>query len=119
MSRPFPEVLRDLAGGEIAADLDKRLAECVEAVLAHHGVAQLTLTLKVKPNSQHTVEIDPAIKTKLPEPARARTMMFVDEHFGLRREDPRQQKLELRQVETPGGAPKRVNPEETADAQQA
>lgn len=112
MSRPYVEVLRDLAGGEICAALDRRLADCVEAVLEHRGVGEIALTLKLKPNGEHTVEIVPAIKTKLPEPLRPRTMMFVDAHFGLRREDPRQETLPLRQVETPAGAPKRLNREE-------
>lgn len=119
MSRPFTEVLRDLAGGEICTTLDRHLIDATAAVLENRGTAKLTLELTIKPNSQHSVEIVPAIKAKLPEPPRARTMMFVDEHFGLRREDPRQEPLPLRQVETPGGEPRRLNQEDTEDAKQA
>lgn len=96
--RPFAAVLADLDNGQLVDALEARLADVIEAVIKNRGAGRLALELAVKPNGDTQVTIDPAIKTKLPEPERSCTFMFVDDEFGLCRRDPRQPELELRSI---------------------
>ncbi len=96
--RPFAAVLADLDAGQLVDALEDRLAQVIEAVVVNCNTGKLTLDLTVKPNGKTQVTIDSAIKTKLPEPERSTTHMFVDDEYGLCRRDPRQSEMELRRV---------------------
>lgn len=96
--RPFADILRDLAGGTTYDDLGVRLAEVVEAVMECRKSGELSIKLKIKPNGEHSVIITDEVKTKVPEKARGETVFYAMAGGSLVREDPRQEKLPLRQV---------------------
>jgi hypothetical protein len=98
MSRPFVEVLADLEGGMVASDLTSALGDLTSQVMAVRKPGYMDLKIYVSPNGETSLEVRAAIKVNAPEPARERTILFADEHGGLRRENPRQMKLPLREV---------------------
>ncbi len=98
MSRPFLEVLADLEAGRTAEDLTSALTELTSQVMACRKGGHMDLKIHVSPNGETSVEVRATIKVNAPEPARERTIMFADEYGGLRRENPRQHALPLREV---------------------
>lgn len=101
MSRPFIDVLSELEGGTVAADLTSAMTELTSQVMSVRKGGTLDLKLHVSPNGETSLEVRATIKVNAPEPARARTILFADEFGGLRREDPRQARLPLREVAQP------------------
>jgi hypothetical protein len=99
MSKLFTDTLADL--GALPDELTAALQLVVEAVVSARKNGSITLTLKIKPNGEHGVEIEDEVKFKAPAPARAKKFMFVTEDFSLIRNDPRQAKLPLREVGEP------------------
>lgn len=98
MGRQFADILGDLEGGQVVADLTTELNDLTSQVMALRKAGVLDLKIHVLPNGENSVEVRCVITSKAPEPARERTIMFADEHGGLRRENPRQMKLGLREV---------------------
>jgi hypothetical protein len=98
MSRPFIEVLAELEGGMVGSDLTSALGELTSQVMAVRKPGHMDLKIHVSPNGETSVEVRAVIKVNAPEPARERTILFADEFGGLRRENPRQMKLPLRDV---------------------
>jgi hypothetical protein len=98
MARAFADVLRDLTGGQTYEELGSALTEIVDAVMQTRRSGSLTLTLKIKSNGDSSVIITDDVKTKLPQPIRGETIFFTQAGGNLLREDPRQEKLPLRQV---------------------
>ncbi len=95
----FVYTLNQLRYGAVADELSERLAECVQRAGETGKQAKLTLTLTIKPSGgQGQYEIRDQIKTVLPELDKGLTLMFGTPEGDLTREDPRQQKLELRKV---------------------
>jgi hypothetical protein len=101
MSRPFVEVLSDLEGGRLLEDLNSGLTELVSQVMAIRKGGTMTLKIGVLPNGETSVEVRAKMDVNAPEPARESTIMFADDASGLRRENPRQMKLPLREVQQP------------------
>jgi hypothetical protein len=101
MSRPFIDVLAELEAGRTVEDLTSALTELTSQVMAVRKGGYLDLKISVSPNGETSVELRAAIKVNAPEPARERTIMFADEFGGLRRENPRQHALPLREVNRP------------------
>ena len=108
MARQFTDVIGDLAGGEIASELTAALADVVAAVNETRKVGSLTLSIKVRPNSDSTVMVTTDIKAKAPEPPRGDTLFFTTTDGSLRRDDPKQRDLPLREVAEPDGEAKEV-----------
>lgn len=98
MSRPFADVVRDLAGGRIYEDLGTQLSETVSAVLETGKVGELSLKLTIKPNSEGSVLVTAAVKQKIPEPTLGSTLFFATTTGSLLRNDPRQTEMQLREV---------------------
>ena len=98
MSRPFTDVLAELEAGRTAEDLTSALTELTSQVMAVRKGGSLTLKIVVSPNGETSLEVRADIKVNAPEPPRERTILFADEFGGLRRENPRQHKLPLREV---------------------
>lgn len=98
MARQFTDVLGDLSGGSVADELTAALAEVVAGVRETRKVGSLTLAIKVRPNGEDTVMVTSEIKPKIPEPARGDTLFFTTTDGSLRRDDPQQHKLPLRDV---------------------
>lgn len=99
MGRPFADVLRDLAGGKTYEEAGSELANVVQAVMETGKVGSLTLTLKIKPNGEHSVIMTDSITARVPQGNRGETLFYATSGGSLVREDPRQEKLPLRQVE--------------------
>lgn len=106
-SRPdlFSHVLSQLRYGASQQELSEQLAQCVERARETGKVAEITLKIKIKPqgNSGQYILLD-EVKTKVPEPVKEQTIMFGTPEGNLTREDPRQQKLPLRDVSAAGTA---------------
>jgi hypothetical protein len=98
MSRPFADVVRDLAGGKIYEDLGTQLGEIVSAVLETGKAGALSLSLSIKPNSEGSVLVTAAVKQKIPEPTTGSTLFFATTTGSLLRNDPRQGEMNLRDV---------------------
>lgn len=98
MSRPFTDVLADLEGGRLLEDLSSGMTELVSQVMALRKAGNMTLKINVTPNGETSVDVRAKIDVNAPEPTRESTIMFADESSGLRRENPRQFKLPLREV---------------------
>jgi len=108
MSRPFIEVLADIEGGRLLEDLTSGLTELVSQVIAVRKGGVMTLKIGVSPNGETSVEVRAKVDINAPEPPRERTIMFADEFGGLRRHNPRQMHLPLREI---SAAPLRDVPE--------
>lgn len=98
MSRPFADVVRELAGGTVYEDLTTQLGEVVTAVLDTGKVGELSLKLSIKPNGEGSVRVLSDIKQKVPAPTRGETLFFATTTGSLIRNDPRQPELPLREV---------------------
>ena len=96
--RPITDVLGDLDRGSVFKNLNEQLAAVVAGVKITGKAGELSLKLKIKPNGEHQVEITDEIKAKIPEPSRAKTLMFIAEDNSLIRTDPRQTTLPLKTV---------------------
>jgi hypothetical protein len=109
MSRPFADVLRDLAGGQAYETLTLELAHVVQEVIKTQKAGALSLTLNITANGPGSVQIAESIKSKVPELPKGKTLFFATEAGTLTRDDPRQEKLNLRDVSEPrGGALREV-----------
>lgn len=96
--RPFNDWLNDQRRGSTHEDLSKALNDVVAGVVEHGKAGELALKIKVKPGGDGTVSVTDELVVKVPEPNRAASMYFVDDEANLHREDPRQTKLDLREV---------------------
>ncbi len=90
--------LNELAYGAAAVDGSEKLAEAVDAARTTGKTATLTIELKIKPMGRETGQYEIAHKfgQKLPKLDVGSTIMFGTPEGNLQREDPRQQKLDLR-----------------------
>lgn len=98
MTRAIADVLGDLNRGCTYAELNEALAAVVAGVKATGKSGTLVFKLKISPNGKDAVEIEDEITTKMPAPARPKTLMFIDADNSLRRTDPRQKDLPLSTV---------------------
>lgn len=102
-ARPFLDTLIALRFGKLHDELTEALNELTNACTETGKGGTLTLSIKLKPGRAGQVEILDDVKTKLPSFERGSTLMFSTPDGNLQRDDPRQQKLELRSVEGPTG----------------
>jgi hypothetical protein len=77
--------------------LDKDFRAVVAAVEEHKKSGSYTLTIALKPNGGKVI-VATSGKPKLPTPTIEATVRWFDKDGGLADEDPRQQKLPLRNV---------------------
>ena len=101
MSRPdlATHVLNNLRYGQTQSEMSEALAEAVERARETGKQATVTLVITIKPqgNSGQYFLTD-EVKQKLPSLPKAQTIMFGTPEGNLLRDDPRQQKLPLRDV---------------------
>lgn len=98
MARQFADVIRDLAGGRTYDELTAALAEVTAAVMETRKVGSITLQIKIKPSGENSVLVTDTIKSVVPEKSRGETVFFTLADGSLRRDDPRQEDLPLREV---------------------
>lgn len=93
----FTSVINVLRRGLALAELSDALAEAVERARDTGKQASVTLKITVKPqgrDGQYAVIDD--ITSKLPKEEKAPTLMFGTPDGNLQRDDPKQQKMDLR-----------------------
>lgn len=113
----FRHLLSNLRYGACEAELTDAIAEATRAAQDTGKKATITLTIEIKPRPHGgQYVIADTIKTKLPELPREETIMFGTPDGNLVREDPRQQKLPLRDVAAPAAATTEIRSTETAPA---
>lgn len=100
----FVQMLAKMRRGQSAEELSEKLLEAQERCKQTGKVAEITYKVKIKPEKgmPGMFMMTDDIKSRLPEFDRGASVMFEDANLQLQLEDPRQQKMELRQVdETP------------------
>lgn len=103
MSREFTDVLRDLNGGKFTAELTEQLAELVASAVATGKKASISVKLTLLPGkgASKVITIEHDFTVKSPEFERPADYMFVGPGGSLVRDNPDQQKLDLRDVKAP------------------
>lgn len=102
-SRPFMDFLREHRNGATHDELSDQLNELVAAVGTERKAGSLTLKISIKPGNvgEGSVMVADEIKLVAPKPTKSSSMFFITPENNLIREDPRQKKLDLREV-SPG-----------------
>ncbi len=108
--RSFSVLLQHIDDGALHAELSETLQSLAKQLEAHSsrfetkakGTLALTLTLVVSPNGTCAVVAD--VKSKAPKAPRAGSVMWLTKESNLSPENPRQQKLGLREVSGPSTA---------------
>jgi hypothetical protein len=81
-------------------ELTAAVYEIIEAVMETRKPGRLKLTLAFAPTGKGTVVVAADYDTTVPEHDRDQTTFFVGDDYSLQRDDPRQHRLPLREVET-------------------
>jgi hypothetical protein len=106
--RLFADVLRDMRGGLSHEELSTALQQLVRQCCETGRGGEITYTLSIKPTkSAEAVEIADKIGLKEPRNERGSSLFFVTSGFDLTRNNPRQERLDLREVPAPA-APRDV-----------
>lgn len=97
----FSQMLAKMRRGQSAEELSEKLLEAQEACKETGKQAVLTYRVKIKPEKgmPGMYMLTDEIKAQLPELDRGASVMFEDANLQLQLEDPRQQKMDLRQVD--------------------
>jgi hypothetical protein len=100
-SRPFLDFLREHRGGVTHDELSDALQELVAAVTAEGKGGTLTFKIKVKPAGKSgALEVTDEVKVTAPAQTRSASIFYASPENNLIREDPKQIKLDLRQIPT-------------------
>lgn len=97
----FTVMLAKIRRGQTLEELSEVLAEAQDRCKETGKMAEITLKVKIKPEKgmPGMYMITDEIKKRLPEFDRGASVMFEDANMQLQLEDPRQQKMDLREVE--------------------
>jgi hypothetical protein len=98
--RPITDTLRLLDGGAFMDRCSDELATLVKAVEATGKTGKLSITLDLKTVGNGAVQISPKVNAAVPEPKPDTTLLWATVEGNLVVDNPSQQKLDLRQVET-------------------
>lgn len=93
------DVLANLANGMAAERVDEQLAQVVAAVQDTGKPGKITLAITIKRTGSNAITAKPKVTSSCPEHDMGNTTFFVDAQHNLSREDPRQHKLALRDLE--------------------
>ena len=96
----FKQALALLRHGAAEDEVNDLLTQCLQATNDTGKQSTLTIKLTIKPNGHGVVKVLEDIKATIPKYDREATVLFTDKNNQLVREDPRQQRLDLRQLET-------------------
>lgn len=99
----FIELVRDLNRGTTGEELSEQLSELQQRCKETGKAGELTLKIKIKPErgADGMFQVTDDIKCKLPDFDRPSTIMYEHGDMQLRREDPKQIKMELREIQEP------------------
>lgn len=98
--RPITDTLRLLDGGAFMDRCSEELAALVKAVETTGKTGKLTVTLDLKTVGNGAIQITPKVSAAVPEPKPDTTLLWSTVEGNLVTENPRQQKLDLREVNT-------------------
>lgn len=104
-NRPFFDTARDIRRGQFLEDCADELNRVVAAVEETGKPAKLTIEIAIKPaggKAQGAIILSDRIKAKLPELPAGDTILFVTPENNLVATDPRQNKLDLKEVPPAG-----------------
>lgn len=119
--RGFSVLLQQIDDGSLHAELSETTQKLITELTNQadrYGTktkGSLTVTLAFTANTKGNVEVVSEVKTKTPKEKRMPTVMFVTPGGNLSPENPRQQRLPLREVPAAVAAPRDV----AVDAQPA
>lgn len=108
--RPIHETLARLQGGLFLDACSEKLAEAVRAVDETGKSGKLTITLDLK-KSSGAIEIVANVTNKAPEPKPDSDLLWPTVEGNLTVDNPRQGKLDLRQVDSKPAEIRSVDPE--------
>jgi len=91
----FHNTLDLIRYGELSDELDDKFAQLVQKVEDTGKAGEITLKIKVKKGSANQLEITDNVSVKLPQPARASTLVFALPEGGVTRTDPRQASIDF------------------------
>lgn len=106
-ARSFANALRMIGDGDLHDDAGAKLRELLAECSAYterfesDGKGTLTLTISVKTHANGSVAVTGEVKTKAPSKPKAGSTFWLTRGNNLTADNPRQQKLPLREV--PGG----------------
>lgn len=108
----YAATLNQLRNGGAALEASELLSECVNIARETGKAAELTVTIKIKPDGRDSGQyfLEEKIVAKLPKPERGKTLFFGTPEGNLTRENPRQQSLELKSVDDPKPALRNAEP---------
>ncbi|KQY83723.1 hypothetical protein [Pelomonas sp. Root1444] len=98
--RPITDTLRLLDGGAFMDRCSDELAALVKAVEGTGKSGKLSITLALKTVGNGAVQITPTVAAAVPEPKPDTTLLWATVEGNLVVDNPAQQKLDLRQVDT-------------------
>ena len=99
MSTPITDTLRRLAGGTLVDEADEKLAALVQGVQATGKPGSITIKLSLKQVGGGAMSASGKITAAIPADVPPITLLFPTPEGALLTEDPKQKKLDLRQVE--------------------
>lgn len=100
-ARPITDVLRKVAGGVLLDRTSDQFADLVRTIDASGGSGTLTLTLTVKKASRGgAMLVTGKCATKKPADDPLEAMLYATPEGNLVADDPRQEKLDLKSVES-------------------
>lgn len=103
MARPITDTLRLLDEGAFLDRCSTMLAKLVQGVEETGKPGKLQMTLSLKRSAKGALLITPDVTTKVPEPKLEPTMLWATPEGSLTESNPKQQKLDLRQVDPETG----------------
>lgn len=107
--KPLTDVMGEIEAGRFLDEATEASYNIIAAVMDTRKVGTLKIELTFTPTGKGTVNVDAALKIKLPEHDRPSTTFFVGKDYSLLRRDPSQPDLPLREVERPDNEPIKVN----------
>lgn len=103
MARPITDTLRLLDEGAFLDKCSEQLAALVRGIEETGKPGKLQITLALKRGTKGAVLITPDVTTKVPEQKADATMLWATSDGSLTVDNPKQQKLDLRQVDPDTG----------------
>lgn len=89
----FLSTIQNIREGALADQLTEELHDVLEGVEETGKAGSITLTLKIKPNGESAVTIEPSVAAKVPKPTVGSALFFVS-GGNLVRRNPKQMDIE-------------------------
>lgn len=98
--RTFSATVDALRFGTLGDEATKALRELALACQDTGRKGSITLVLELKPGKGGQLEVFDNLKLSMPKPEKGSSLMFATPEGNLQRNDPRQQELPLKSVDT-------------------